>query len=264
MAIPISIITVCYNAEKEIAETLESVKNQSYQNFQYIVIDGKSTDQTLSILQSYSQTVKFALVSEKDQGIYDAMNKGVSLAEGELVYFLNAGDVFLHRDVLKNIAEFYAKNPVDVLHGISVSVDKNGITKLIKHENADILSLFRKTINHQAVFAKRSLLLENKKFDTTFKIYADYDWMLRTFLKEEVKTAYVPIGIALYRRGGFSDQHYESIGKKEFVEVRKKNFQGTKFLLMRILYNRYLNLPMKFLLERKAFRRKIHEILSSQ
>ena len=122
-----TIITVCYNAEKYIKETIESVLKQNFQDYEYIIKDGKSKDSTLTIIHSMvEENDRFHVVSDTDQGIYDAMNQAVSLAKGEYVIFLNAGDCLTDNCMLKNVNEFIQKKPVDVAYGNILQIGNNG------------------------------------------------------------------------------------------------------------------------------------------
>lgn len=121
-----SIITICYNAASDIERTLQSVVAQTYRNIEYIVIDGASTDKTLDIISKYSAEVS-QMVSEKDGGLYDAMNKGLSLATGEYVCFLNAGDSFFEEKTLEKIVQGLDGSTPDLIYGDTALVDKNGL-----------------------------------------------------------------------------------------------------------------------------------------
>lgn len=159
-----------------IGKTLESLSQQAFSDFEYIVIDGSSKDRTLDIIQSYENKIRnMCVFSEPDKGIYDAMNKGVRAAKGEYVYFLNAGDVFESEKTLSEVASFFIGNK-DLYYG-SMRKEMN-IEKYPKALTKLYLVYREKMICHQAIFAKRKLFL-NHEFDTDLKICADRDWLIR-------------------------------------------------------------------------------------
>lgn len=176
-----SIITICYNAEETIERTLESVYQQTFTRFEYIIIDGKSTDRTLTIISNYRDRVS-TLVSEKDKGLYDAMNKGIDQAKGEYLCFLNAGDKFHSIDTLQQLAnrlESLPKSP-DVVYGETAIVNNQGeflrMRRLRTPERLHWKS-FKKgmLVCHQAFFAKRNI---TPYYNLTYKYSSDFDWCI--------------------------------------------------------------------------------------
>ncbi len=178
--IRISVITVCYNAEKVMEDTVRSVLSQDYDNLEYIIVDGASSDGTLSIIRKYENDKRINWVSEPDKGIYDAMNKGIAMAEGDYIQFLNAGDVFIDVHVVRRMAVFLRQNATDIAYGHILyrypddSVRQRSYTQFCASK---FYYLLGDCINHQAIFAKRECL--EKGFDISYKICADREWMLR-------------------------------------------------------------------------------------
>ena len=153
----VSIITVTYNAEVCLEKTIQSVINQTYKNIEYIIIDGGSSDKTLSIIKKYKKYIKY-WISEPDKGIYDAMNKGIKIAKGDYINFLNAGDFYYENNVLSYLFDNLDKS-VDLLYGDSYLIDQNGVNvRLLK---AGVLN--RYTVKkgmaacHQSIFIKRQI-----------------------------------------------------------------------------------------------------------
>lgn len=173
-----SVITVCYNAADIITATINSVLCQSYHDFEYIVIDGKSTDGTVEKISQYLDRIKW--ISEKDKGIYDAMNKGISFAMGDYVIFMNAGDMFYDSNVLNNVAEQTVENPdVDVLYGNAMLISAKK-TKLYKP--GPLYKLERGMIaSHQSTFVKTSVL-KKRPFNIAYRYAADYDQLSALYL----------------------------------------------------------------------------------
>jgi len=173
-----SVITVCFNAEKSIERTLISVSNQSCRDFEYIVIDGNSSDGTLKLLKKFEPQIN-VLISEPDKGIYDAMNKGISLAHGRYIYFLNADDCFASNVSLEKVKNAIRNDP-DI-------VTCNMITFNDRYENKEtlpplnIFNILRGFFAHPATFVKHSVFKEIGMFDTNIQITADLEWIFRAF-----------------------------------------------------------------------------------
>lgn len=197
----ITIVTVCYNAQADIRETMESVISQTYPNLEYLVIDGRSTDGTTDIVREYQKKFPIILVSEKDKGIYDAMNKGIRLATGDYVNFMNAGDVFLSNDVLEKVAP-YLTGENDLAYG-ATEFRYDGFSVVRKPR--PLLDYWKKMpFNHQSLFAKTGALKEHP-FDLTYPMAADYESVL--FFMEARKTfKEMPFTVAAFNNRGISNQ----------------------------------------------------------
>lgn len=183
----ISVITVCYNAEKVIEKTILSVLNQSYQEIEYIIIDGDSKDCTMDIVRKYADDQRIKYISEPDHGIYDAMNKGIRLATGEYIEFLNAGDTFVDHNVVAKVVDEIGKNPADVMYGNIIYQYPDGSTNIRVYGqfcSGLFYYLLGDCINHQAVFAKKECFRENI-FNISYRICADREWMIRVKLNKK-------------------------------------------------------------------------------
>lgn len=167
----ITVVTICYNAEKCIKETIQSVLGQSYTDFEYLIIDGNSIDNTVGIIKEFDDK-RIVLVSEKDKGIYDAMNKGIRLSSGEYIIFMNSGDVFADSKVLEDIS---SELKADVVFGNALIKKQEGT---VREKYSDkkfrlfIMFLSGYMINHQTIFTKTELL-KKYMFDLSYKICAD-------------------------------------------------------------------------------------------
>jgi glycosyltransferase involved in cell wall biosynthesis len=180
----ISVITVCWNAAATIEKTLASIAGQTYTNVESVIVDGLSTDGTLDIVARYrNASTKF--VSGKDGGIYDAMNKGIALATGDVLYFLNADDSFVDERVLADVAEAFAEDASRLLvyGNVVYAGAPPGIVygRATPFESFDVEEFLRKPFCHQAVFARRSLFESEGNFDTRFRYVADYEWYIKIF-----------------------------------------------------------------------------------
>lgn len=181
MTIKISIVTVCYNAEDTIEETIKSVLEQTYPNIEYIIVDGASQDKTPDIITRCTAKRNVRFISEPDDGIYDAMNKGIRMATGDYLQFLNAGDVLCSCDVVAKVAEKIKTCQADIVYGNILYHNPDG------SEDTRVYGQFCSTlfyyllgdcINHQAIFAARECL-KGKEFDISYRICADREWMMR-------------------------------------------------------------------------------------
>ena len=214
-----SIITVCKNTEKTIEDTILSVLNQSYKNFEHIIIDGVSTDSTLNIAKKYQDKVA-KIISEPDEGLYDAMNKGIQNASGDYLFFLNADDKFLDENVLQKISELGTDS--ELIYGDQVFVNNEGEFSKRKHNKLNKIYLMKNTPCQPATFYKREAFDKYGLFDTNFKIVSDQEWFLRTFLNHKITSQYTGFAITAFSTGeGLSTS---SLGKERLNIERDKMF----------------------------------------
>ncbi len=214
----VSIITVCWNSEKFIRDTIESVLNQTYKNIQYIIIDGKSTDKTLSIIEEYRERFgnRLTLVSEKDSGIYNAMNKGLALAKGELVGIINSDDYY-ELDAVEKIVEQYKIHGSGVYYGYCRSL-KDEKEFAVERKNAFFLK--SAMIYHPSCFVSKYLYEKYGTFLEKYRIISDYDLMLR-FYESNVKFFPVDAVIANFRLGGISDSLKTNLERRKLQYDKK-------------------------------------------
>ena len=185
--IKVSVITVCYNAEKVIDHTIQSVIKQEYADVEYIIVDGASEDGTLDIIKKYAKDDRLRYISEPDHGIYDAMNKGIALSTGDYLEFLNAGDTFVDNKVVASVVAKIKETSADILYGNIIYQYPDGSTNVRRYGqfcSGLFYYLLGDCINHQAIFTKRDCF-RNNIFDTSYLICADREWMIR--VKKEGK-----------------------------------------------------------------------------
>ncbi|MCH5166323.1 MAG: glycosyltransferase [Erysipelotrichales bacterium] len=200
----ITLITVCYNSEKTIKDTLESVLMQTYENYEYLIIDGKSKDETVSILKEYEKKFKgkMKFVSEKDKGLYDAMNKGIDMSTGDIVGILNSDDVLIDKDVFKKIVDNY-KEDTDVLYADLIYVDET-----LKTPIRDYISGYKSgdywCPAHPTMYIRKKVFDEIGKYNLEYKTCADYDFMVRLNINN-YKFTYLRDYLVLMRMGGVSN-----------------------------------------------------------
>jgi glycosyltransferase involved in cell wall biosynthesis len=199
----ISIITVVYNGSKTIEQTIQSVINQSYKNIEYIIIDGGSTDGTIKIIKEYEKDISH-WVSEPDKGLYDAMNKGVSLAKGELIGMINSDDWY-ELDAVKIIVDAYLKNPDKcIFHGDRYDIDNDGNRRKYKFNKSKFKFIyFSMTYNHPSMFIHKNIY-RAYKYNIEFKSISDYEFVLKVFLKSNDLFHYIPFTYVNYRLDGIS------------------------------------------------------------
>ena len=224
----ISIITVCLNSAKTIRKALESARQQTYKNVELIIVDGVSTDETLQIVAEY-QDIVTAIVSEKDKGIYDAMNKGAALATGDIVFFLNSDDAFYDSAVLADVVACFEQTPsLDLLYGNVVFDDEGKLNKRI-YSHINKCTLEFESLCHQGVFARRKLFSTVGLFNLNFKTNADYDWLIRVFKSGATCTWFNRI-ISLFSIGGMHAQDPIYLAQ-EHTKVRLQYMSKTKLFL---------------------------------
>jgi len=207
IALPkITVITVTYNGEETLENTITSVLNQTYKNIEYIIVDGESNDSTLEIIKKYDSII---WISEKDKGIYDAMNKGVNLATGDFIIFLGADDVFLDFDVVNRVVALGLKK--DALNYGNVYFKCSSMIYFGKYKKSD---LFHHNICHQSIFYPTNFLKQHS-YDLQYKVYADWELNIKAISVLDMN--YLGIPITIFNESGIS-----SHVKDSFLKNRKK------------------------------------------
>jgi glycosyltransferase involved in cell wall biosynthesis len=221
----ISIITIVFNGEKYFERSILSVINQTYDNIEYIIIDGGSTDGTIDIIKKYQEFISY-WISEPDKGIYDAMNKGIGVCRGDYIYFLNSDDYLVDSQVLIKVVEFIRANQADILYG-NIYLDKKSGKKLVIVKIGSDYELFTRTVCHQAILASKDAFKTVEKFNTAYSICADREWLLRAIKKHKIKFSYIDLEICTRNPGGISSQKKV----RNRLESIKMNFIyfGSKF-----------------------------------
>ena len=236
----ISIITATFNRGHFIESCVLSILRQDIKDVELIIIDGLSTDSTLEKLRPLvkkNKNIKF--YSETDSGIYDALNKGIDKANGEIIGFLHSDDVFYNSEVLKKIICKFKNHDIDGLYGNLEYVEKIDTNKVVRFWESCAFNnnLLRKgwAPPHPTLFLKSNIYKKHGKFDLKFKISADYDFMLRIFKDDSLKFEYVPRVITRMRTGGVSNKNIKNIFIKTFEDFKaiRKNKIGSVGTLLR-------------------------------
>lgn len=227
----VSIITVCYNSEKTIEDTLQSVINQSYPDIEYIVIDGASTDSTLSIINKYKDKIA-TIVSEKDNGIYDAINKGINLATGDIIANLNSDDFYIDNNVIADVVTTFEKEKTDTLYADLYYVDAVDTNKIVRYWKSkpykDGFFLRGWMPPHPTFFVKKEVYQQHGLFDLQFKSAADYEIMLRFIHRFKTSIAYLPRVIVKMRVGGVSNANLKNRIKANQEDRKAWEVNGLK------------------------------------
>ncbi|MBS4044349.1 MAG: glycosyltransferase [Chitinophagaceae bacterium] len=243
----ISIITATYNSSSTLQQTLESVAMQSHQNIEHIIVDGLSKDSTLEVVNQFPHVSK--IISEKDHGIYDAMNKGIQTATGDIIGILNSDDFYVSNDILQQIAEVFKTTNCDVLYGDLNFVDSNDISKIKRKWIAGSYTLndflFGWMPPHPTFFVRKKVYEQYGLFNLSLGSAADYELMLRFMYKHQLKGAYLNKIIVHFRLGGAST--------KNLNNRVKANINDRKAWLVNNLKPKWFTLHLKPLRKIKQF-----------
>ena len=245
----ISIITVCYNSEKTIIDTLDSLASQVNQNIEYIIVDGASIDSTLSIVKKFPHVAK--LVSEPDKGIYDAMNKGIKLASGDVIGALNADDFYIDDLVLCEVAKVFEDESVEACFADLVYVSQDGTNKIVRYWKSQdyVIGLFKSgwMPAHPTFFARKSVYDKYGLFDLNYKIAADFELLFRLIEQNKIKTEYIPKVMVKMRLGGTTNKNLSNViaQNKEIICILKKQYPD--FSVLEFISKKIINRFFQFL-----------------
>lgn len=224
----ISLLTVSYNSAATIKDTIESVLTQEYSDIEYIIVDGQSTDGTLAIIKSYDAKIS-KWVSEPDKGIYDAMNKAISLATGEVVGILNSDDFYCSSKIVSQVATEFSDRAIDAVFGDLVFVDPDRLDKVVRKYSSARWhpGKFARGFMpaHPTFFVRRKYYQQFGLFKTDYKIAADYELLIRFLYVHRLNYRYLPLTMVTMRRGGVSSRNLMSniILNKEIIRACREN-----------------------------------------
>lgn len=224
----ISLITVTHNSASVISTCLESVDRQVYQPYEHLIIDGASTDETISTVHSHLSGTR-TIISEPDQGIYDAMNKGVKKATGDIVGFLNSDDYYVNENILYRVVEAFKDGAIDACYGDLCYVSRNNTNKIIRYWKSSIFKpgAFSKgwAPPHPTFFVRRSIFEKYGHFDLSLSIASDVELMMRFLEVHRISVHYMPLIMVKMRMGGISNKSALNIFKqnKEVIDALKRH-----------------------------------------
>jgi glycosyltransferase involved in cell wall biosynthesis len=245
----LSVITVCRNARGTIEQALSSIHRQSHRPLEHIVVDGASTDGTLDILRGRQAGIA-QLVSEADEGLYHAMNKGIALATGDYLGFLNADDIYADAEVLARISRAVQAERVDAAYGDLVYVrqdDSNAVVRYWRSGNYAAGRVERGWMPaHPTFFVRTELLRRLGGFDTRYRFQADYEMMVRLFLKERISSAYIPEVLVRMRVGGHTNRSLRNVYLGNLEAYRACVDNGIEVSPFFILQKMFSRLPQFF------------------
>jgi len=226
----ISLITICYNSEKTLEETIQSVLNQNHKNIEYVIKDGGSTDGTLAIVEKYKDRVKF--VSKPDLGIYDAMNQGLDLCSGNVIGIINSDDFFPDNEVVSRVVDALKDELVGAVYGDLEYVSAHDTSKVERHWKAnpyDKTNFLKGWMPPHPTFFIRKVFYEKYGvFNPAFKSAGDYELMLRMLYKNDISTAYIPKVQMKMRAGGVSNMSIKNRIRANMEDRKAWKLNGLK------------------------------------
>ncbi len=235
-----SIITATYNSEKTINKCLESILNQDYNNIEIIIVDGNSQDNTSNIIQNYKKSFdNIIFINEKDDGIYDALNKGINRASGDIIGFVHSDDFLAHLNIISEIYCVMHKGVYDGIYGDLMYVSKKNTDKVIRYWKScqfnDSLINDGWMPAHPTLFLKKEVYDKHGLFDLSYKISSDYDFMLRILKDKSLNFFYLQKVITIMRLGGISNGGLNNLIKKTYEDYKaiRNNDVGGFFTLLK-------------------------------
>ena len=242
----ISIITATFNSAKTLKDTIQSVLRQTNKDFEYLIIDGGSTDETIDIVKSYESEFSGRLkwVSEKDQGIYDAMNKGIKMASGDVVGILNSDDYFTSDDILQKVDNAFKSHEIDAIYGDIHFIRDGNPQKYVRYYSSRMFRPFWLRFGfmpaHPSFYCKREIFDKAGLYSLDYKIGADYEMMVRLFKRHKIKSLYVNKDFVTMRTGGASNNNVRSRLTliEEDVKACRVNgiYTNRFFIMLKFLY----------------------------
>ena len=240
----ISLITVSYNSASTIRDTFESVLAQSCEDYEYIVVDGLSKDNTVEIIKEYEPRFngKMRWISEKDSGLYDAMNKGIRMATGDVVGILNSDDLFTDNTVLESVRQGFSASDTDAVYADVRYVKQDDLTKIVRHYSSKSFRRWKMRIGlipaHPSFYAKKELFEKFGFYRTDYRIAADFELLLRFIFVNKIKISYIPKTFVTMRMGGVSTNSFKVHFRimKEHLKAFKANNRYTNVFLLSLRY----------------------------
>lgn len=226
-----SIITVCFNSSTYIEKAIQSVLNQTYQNVEYVVVDGASTDGTVEIINRYADDID-AFISESDTGLYNAMNKGIAKATGDILFFLNSDDQFCDENVIADVAEDFVEKPdLEIVYGNVLMDSARGLSRWVQMQEITRKKLAGITINHQSIFTRKEIFEMTNGFSEKYKVVSDYDWLMK-LVHSDIKFRHIDRDIVIFSVTGLS---HTSEWEDERIIAMKSYYSDLEIFMWRRL-----------------------------
>lgn len=234
----ISVITATYNRASTIVRALQSIKNQTYSNVQLVIIDGASTDDTLELIQPVLSSFDI-ICSEKDHGIYDGLNKGINISDGEVIAFLHSDDIYFDKNTLSTVMNIFEDNDIDIVYGDASFFDEKNLEKVTRIYRSDELSLknlaWGKMPAHPATFIRRRVYEKIGIFKIDYHIASDYEFFCRLVTNYKFKAKYLPKVLVRMQSGGVSTGGIKSfflLNREVFRAIRSNGIYTNIFMLL--------------------------------
>lgn len=236
MGCRISVVTVCYNAVDCIEQTMLSVLDQTYHDIEYIIIDGGSTDGTVDIIKKYADRLAY-WISEPDKGIYDAMNKGIAMASGDIIGILNSDDFFTADTIVATLAAELADQEIDAVYADVHYVDDSDLSRSVRYYSSRTFRPWMMKLGfqpaHPTFYCRKSVYDRHGSFDINFRVAADFEHLLRLIYIQRIPTRYIPLDCVAMRTGGASTSGLKShlrILSDHLKAYRKNGVNSNLFL----------------------------------
>lgn len=254
----LTIITVSFNRADVISRAIESVYRQLYKDLEYIVIDGGSSDNTVEILEHWSKRFKGRLhyVSEPDNGVYDAINKGIRMSEGDVIGILHSDDFFTQNNILSEVVKAFEDPETDMVYGDVHFISKRDIYKPVRYYSAENFTRRRLRYGfappHPSMYCRRSVFDKYGLYNDSYSIAGDFEFFVRVLWNEKTKAQYIPIDMVAMRRGGLSTSLWNVLFTNTFEKLRalRDNKIGSNYFLMLFRYmismKHYFKKPKQF------------------
>jgi glycosyltransferase involved in cell wall biosynthesis len=237
----ISVITVSHNSADSIAKSINSVLEQSYEKIEYIIIDGASVDGTKDIVKSYGTKIS-RFITEPDKGMYDAINKGIAVSNGDIIGILNSDDVFYDRHVIGKVAESFSENEIDAVYGDAIFVKSGDTSRIVRYYSSGAFHprkfRFGFMPAHPSFYARRELFERFGLYKSDYKIAADFELLLRFIHVNRIKYKYLKMPFVKMRTGGISNKSFKSniTLNREILRACRENGLQTGYFLIYLKY----------------------------
>jgi glycosyltransferase involved in cell wall biosynthesis len=245
----ISIITVSFNSVKTICDTIESVLSQTYPDIEYIILDGSSSDGTVELVNSFGSRIS-KFISEPDKGIYDAINKGIRIATGNIIGILHSDDFFYSNNVIEKVADSFNEYEIDAVFGDAQFVDPINTSKIVRYYSSKLFSITRFKFGympaHPSFYVKKEFFEKLGYYKVDYKIAADFELLVRFLYINKIKYKYLNIPFISMRTGGISNRsiHSKYILNKEIARACKENGIKTNYFF---IYSKYFSKLFEFM-----------------
>lgn len=241
ISLSVSIITVSYNSIGTISDTIKSVLAQTYPDIEYIIIDGSSTDGTIELINSFGKSIS-KFISEPDNGIYDAINKGIRLSTGNIVGIINSDDFFYDNNVIERVVGLFKEHDIDAVFGDAQFVDPIKTSKIVRYYSSKLFDVGKFKYGfmpaHPSFYVKRELFEKLGYYKTNYKIAADFELLVRFLYINQIECKYLEMPFVSMRTGGISNKsiHNKYILNKEIARACKENGIRTNYFFIYLKY----------------------------